>query len=312
MKICNKSSLPQFSGNLEVENGSIRPTLSPSLKSNVPPRYSTPSGRPTISLSEKKNSKSATVLNDKMNQPYSYPNLENSKKASSTVKSVDSKESNRNMLPSNLSKSMDIGMDSSSKATKPKSRGVSPLVKSKLPAQISGPSDETPPILRTDRSTSANRGRAIASQQNPSVSQKRPESVTKSRRQSYSPGTSRGRKQDGERNLGSEKDRITQQANRTQVLGSRMVDRFLNSRMSSSEDRQSKTKLNASVNEGSDARKSSIEQRQNTTKFNTSINESSGFGRLMSKSSLDMALRHMVWLSSPLICSCLHILLGYC
>ncbi|KAL3523237.1 hypothetical protein ACH5RR_016071 [Cinchona calisaya] len=290
--------LSRFAGNLEVENGSVRPTISPTLKPKVPTRYSTPSGRPSVSLSEKKNSKSAPVLNQKINQSYSDLNLENPKKSSSTVKQpVDCKDINWNMLASNLSKSTSIGMDPSTKTTKPKSRGVSPLVRS----QISVPSDENPTNPRTDRSTLAYRGRATTSQQNPSsVSQKRPESATKSRRQqSRSPGATRGRKQDSKGIIpGSERDRTPQQANRTKVLGSPMVDRFLNSRMSNSEDRQSKMKLNASMNEGSDApRKSmSIEQRQNTAKFNTSINESSGFGRLMSQSSLDMALRHMVWL----------------
>ncbi|XP_071920334.1 uncharacterized protein [Coffea arabica] len=284
--------LSRFAGNLAVENGSIRPTKSTGLKPILPPRYSASSGRPSISTPEKKNIKSAPVVNQKTNQSYSDLNLGTTKKASSTVKPVDNREPNWNLLASNLSKSMGIGMDSSTKATKQKSRGVSPVMRSKLPAQIQELSDETPSNLRTDGSTSAYRGRATASQQNPSVSQKRPESVTKTRRQSCSPGTTRGSKQDGDGNLGSEKDR-TQQANREQVLGSRMLDRFLNSRMSSSDDRKPKIKLNASMNEGSDARKSNIEERRNTTKFNTSMNEGPGFGRLMSKSSLDMALRHM-------------------
>ncbi|KAL3520413.1 hypothetical protein ACH5RR_018562 [Cinchona calisaya] len=311
--------LSRFAGKFEAEKGTIRPTKSPTVKPKVPPRYSTPTGRPSISVPEKKNIKSAPVMNQKINQSYSDQNLENSNKANSFMKPVDNKETNLNFFPSNHSESRGIGtMDSSTKQTITRGVSVSPLVRSsKLSAQIPGLSDETPSNLRThDRSTSAHQVRASAGagasasatanqQNNPSVSKKRPESVTKTRRQqSRSLGATRGQKQDStDGNSGLETDQ-TQQANRrAQVLGSRMVDRFLNSRMSnsSSEDRQSKIRLNASMNEGFDhSRKfSHIEERQNTTKFSNSINEGSGFGRLMSKSSLDMALSHMEFQRDP-------------
>lgn len=84
--------------------------------------------------------------------------------------------------------------------------------------------------------------------------------------------------------------------NRVQIVGSKMVDRLMNARMLNAEDQRSKIKLNGSMNERS--RSCNVEERQPKIKLNGSLNESSGFGRLMSKNSLDMALKHMVLLSS--------------
>lgn len=69
--------------------------------------------------------------------------------------------------------------------------------------------------------------------------------------------------------------------NRVQVLGSRMVDKFMNARLSNADDRKMKIKMNGSLNESS--RSSIGEERQPKIKLNGSLNESSGFGRLMSK-----------------------------
>ena len=65
--------------------------------------------------------------------------------------------------------------------------------------------------------------------------------------------------------------RIQTANNGTNVLGSRMVEKMMN------------------------ARKSGVDQeRESKPKLRGFINESSGYGRMMSKSSLDMPLKHMV------------------
>ncbi|KAI3470160.1 hypothetical protein Pfo_026823 [Paulownia fortunei] len=279
--------LSRFAGNPEgTKTGTNRPP-SPNLKPKLPQRHKTPNGRPSISsLIDKKNMKSAPVINQKMNQTNtSLP--EKTKPAAFTpvVKSIIHKESQPNFPASNLSKSM--GMEQNSSA-KPKSRGVSPFVRPTIP----GFSDEKPPNLRTtNRPASATRGRPT--NQNLLIPQKQ-DMNSKIRRQSCSPSVTRGRKVDTEGNAANQTSaasKAQQAGNRAQVLGSRMVDRFMNARISSAEDRQAKLKLNGSMNESS--RVSSAEERQAKIKLNGSMNESSGFGRLMSKSSLDMALKHM-------------------
>ncbi|CAI9776150.1 unnamed protein product [Fraxinus pennsylvanica] len=280
--------LSRFAGNSEGVKANTNKSTSPNPKPKIPRRSKTPNGRPTISSIDKKNVKSAPVINqsntllstisltDKKNVK-SAPLLDQKKNQSHTivteklktgtnpVKYVSHRGSQPSFLTSNLSKS--LGMDSNSKSnTKPKSRGVSPSPRPTIPAQVSGVSDETPPNLRTDRSISATRGRPDI--QNQPLSQKQ-DSNPKSRRQSCSPSVTRGRKVDNDGKIANQTTAKLQQGNRGQVLGSKMVDKFMNARLSTAEERQAKVKMNGS------------------------INESSGFGRLMSKSSLDMALKHM-------------------
>ena len=90
---------------------------------------------------------------------------------------------NKDFLTSNLSKN--IRLDSK---PKPRSRCVSPLVRSTIPAQISDFSNETH-NLRTDRSTSVTRGRLV----NNNPVQQKPEHNPKPRRQSCSPSVMRDR-----------------------------------------------------------------------------------------------------------------------
>jgi len=170
-------------------------------------------------------------------------------------------------LASNQSKKM--GTDS---RTKPRSRGVSPLVRSTIPAQIPEFSNETPHNLRTDRSTSAARGRLG----NPihSVHHK-PEPSIKPRRESCSPSVMRGRKVESKQESSSRGNVTAQKGgvltgNGTHVFGSRMVDKVMN------------------------ARKSGAEGRETKPKSRGLINESSDFGRMTSKSSLDIKFKHMV------------------
>nr|GMC52090.1 mediator of DNA damage checkpoint protein 1-like isoform X1 [Ipomoea batatas] len=233
-------------------------------------------------------SNNAPVAGEKWNTTFSSSSNPSSAKSSI----VKNKETSLNLSASNLSKS--LGPIDSSPATnknQPRIRGVSPLVRPKIPAQFPGFSDETPPNLRTDRSVSAARGRSGDHQQKQQnqtiIPNQRPSSVSRTRRQSCSPSVVRGRKtaQVSEGNANKEKvttttnSRIVQHGN-PQVLGSRMVDKFLNARKASSI-----IQVEGMINDNKAAGK--------LMNGSSSINESSGFGRMMSRNSLNMALKHM-------------------
>lgn len=151
----------------------------------------------------------------------------------SNSKSTIQQECKPNFLGANLSRNM--GRTDSK--MKPISRGVSPLVRTKVPA---GFSDETPPNLKTDRSTSASRGRSP----NPLLC-----SPAKSRRQSqslsHSPSSSNSYSISiaGNRKVKESKRKLTtdqkgtsrpQTPNQAHVPGSRMVDKIMNARNSKS------------------------------------------------------------------------------
>ncbi|KAL9162502.1 hypothetical protein ABFS82_07G094100 [Erythranthe guttata] len=131
-----------------------------------------------------------------------------------------------------------------------------------------GLSDNTPPNnLRTitnHRPASTTRGRST-NQNYLAVGPQKQNTNLNMRRQSCSPSVTRGRKV-----VDSDNKSQQQVGNREggQLLGSRMVDGFMNARINSSGD-----------------------ERQNAK---VKVNESSGFGRLMSKTSLDMAITHMI------------------
>ncbi|KAK6146325.1 hypothetical protein DH2020_020194 [Rehmannia glutinosa] len=260
----------------EFEPNGTNKSTPPNPKQKLPQRYKTPTGRPSISsLIDKKNMKSAPVINQKTNQT----TIDKTKPAfTPVVKSIIHKEPN-------------FPAPNTSNA-KPKTRGVSPFAR---PKTIPGFSDETPSNLRTtNRPASANRGRPT--NQNLSAPQKQDTNTKIIRRQSCSPSVARGRKVETDHGNAAEGIfvvRTTQRAeNRAQVLGSRMVDRFMNARTCSAENRQAKIKLNGSMNESSMI--CSGEERQAKIKLNGFMDETSGFGSLMSKNSLDMALKHMI------------------
>lgn len=160
------------------------------------------------------------------------------------------------------------------------SRGSSPTVKSKpwKPSDIPGFSLDAPPNLRTslpDRPVSASRSRVGALSARNSVSDEKP------RQQSRS--TSRGRASHGSaygngnafqaqiRSVVNDSDTVS-----PVVMGTKMVDRVVNMR-----------KLAPPKQDDS--------HFTNNNQGGKSLsNDSSGFGRTLSKISLDMALRHMV------------------
>nr|XP_010927925.1 uncharacterized protein LOC105049853 [Elaeis guineensis] len=251
----------RFSGqSVEPKHGQ-RPK-SPSLKSSSSSRSVTPSTRPNSS-SGKITLKGAPIPTDRPNKFMSNSN----------------KRSNQLLVAPRLIKEAPTNSTitpKKSSETKPRGRGVSPLVRSTIPATILGFSSETPPNLITtasvipSRASSATRGRPG----NPilgSVESKLENG--KSRRQSCSPSVSRGRKvdigSDGVQNLTAK--RRTQAVNKTFVVGSRMVEKVMNARGGVSGD-----------------------EKDPNPKHKTWSREGAGYGRMMPRASLDMALKHMV------------------
>lgn len=174
-------------------------------KQKILPRYcyTTPKGggKPSVSLDEKKSHRNAPAMNQ-----------------SSCTEKMNL------FLAENLSKNiMGSSMDDSNnngKARKSKSRGVSPSVRPIIPGdQIPGLSEEK----TQDRSVSASRGRTNTSL-NTCDPKKKQGPVIKTTRQSCSPSVTRGRRQENEK---FQQGNNSSSSSRTQVLGSRMVDRFI-------------------------------------------------------------------------------------
>lgn len=78
----------------------------------------------------------------------------------------------------------------------------------------------------------------------------------------------------------------------TQVLGSRMVEKLMNARISNAEQRQGKIKMNVSMDEKS-RKVSSCEERVGKSKLHGSMNERSAFG-MVPKSALGISSKHKV------------------
>ncbi|XP_038703827.1 uncharacterized protein LOC120000026 [Tripterygium wilfordii] len=247
----------QFSGNpSEAANASsigVRPRTPTTKLNNLPLRFKTPNhGTRSISSTETRKS----------------PIFQQ--------KTIQHQQQTTDFITSNLSK------------TKPKSRGVSPLVRSTIPAPTVVPpgfSTETPSNLRTDRSTSATRGRppnsalvALLNNQKPEVEP--PISKPKNRRQSCSPSVTRGRRVVA---VVESKPESSQTAgNGTQFMGSRMVEKVMNAR-----------KLSGSG--GAFADQGKMYSRAAAGSVNGSPSASGfGFAGMTSKSSPDVALKHMV------------------
>lgn len=259
----------QFADNTEALKRSNGGPKSLNTKPNykIPLRAVTPSQRPSISSIETKSTaKVAPILNQKMAQFTTDLNKKTNVIAN-TAKPTNQKESQINFLASNLSRDT---------KTKPRSRGVSPSVRSTIPAQIPGFSNDTPSNLRTNiRATSATRGSPAA---NPTLSvHQKPDPAPRPIRQSCSPSVTRGRKE-SEGNLVTQKGNILTASNGTQIFGSRMVEKVMNARKLGAEEREAKAKLQSTTN----------------TNNNSANGSTSGFGKMMPKSSSVMALKHMV------------------
>ncbi|KAL7106087.1 hypothetical protein ACP275_07G089200 [Erythranthe tilingii] len=219
--------LSRFAGNSQGTKTSRPPIINQ--------RHKTPSARPSTPSIENKNMKSPPIINQRK---------------STSIKSTPNEKIHPNFpTSSNLSKNTTIEPNSS--INNLKNRGLL---------------DNTPPnnlrITTNHRPASTTRGRSM--NQFLPVGPQKQDTNSNMRRQSCSPSVTRGRKV-----VDSDNKSQQQVGNRGggQVLGSRMVDRFMNARINSSGD-----------------------ERQNAK---VKVNESSGYGRLMSKTSLDMAIKHM-------------------
>ncbi|OMO53256.1 hypothetical protein CCACVL1_28772 [Corchorus capsularis] len=247
---------------------------SPNQKPKIPSRSITPSHhRPSI---EPKNTKLAQkAASSEPNNGTSNPKPYSNQK--------DHNHNNLDFLTTNLCKDLALAGTCTNK-TKPasaRSRVVSPLARtSAVPPQFAGLliSDETPPNLKTDRSTSATRGRPqtpnLKTDRSTSATRGRPQppnpktdrstSSTRGRpqpqpqpkkvadqpsstpkptstrqRQSCSPSVIRGRKSS------TTQLEPKQDSNKgTQILGSKMVEKVMNARKSHNvEERDAKQKL---------------------------------------------------------------------
>ncbi|XP_065866196.1 uncharacterized protein [Euphorbia lathyris] len=272
--------LSRFASNTEPLKGST-PTQTPTPKSKpkMVPRSTTPVHGQRPRIFENKNPQTIQKITGLSANPSKQP-----QKIITSAKVTTQKETQSNISV----------QDTKSKtSSRSHSRGVSPSVRSRVPAQILGISSDTPPNLRTDRATSATRGRHVPSNAtlhqkpdssptihqkpdpNPTIHQKS-ESIQRSRRQSCSPSVTRGRKE-GEAILGTQTKKVqmgnnnnNNNNNGTQILGSRMVDRVLNARKFGAEERESKLKA------------------QTTTSWNNG-RIPGGFVRTIPKSSQDKA-----------------------
>uniref|UniRef100_A0A0D9Y327 Uncharacterized protein n=1 Tax=Oryza glumipatula TaxID=40148 RepID=A0A0D9Y327_9ORYZ len=241
----------------------------PTSRSSIPAtRSSTPSSRPSIPAQSKPVSRSST--------PTRQPSATSTQHGSLAAP----------VRSSSISKPTPTMSKSSSPAktiASTPSRGSSPTVKSRpwKPSEMPGFSLDAPPNLRTslpERPTSATRGRPGApSSRSSSVE---PGPAARPRRQSCSP--SRGRTLNGSVPSGSSVPAVRRShlnsgdsVNPVQ-MGNKMVERVVNMRRL--------------VPPKHDDQRSSLNGLSGKS---SNSPDSSGFGRTLSKKSLDMALRHM-------------------
>ncbi|KAG0467677.1 hypothetical protein HPP92_018666 [Vanilla planifolia] len=268
-----------------------RPTL-PSKSSAPPPRSSTPSrsstpiSRPIAPPVSKPTARSATPTrrpSTPTNLPASSvaPNRSSATRSAPTATSVT--QSATVNARSGPTISITRTVPTTSKASSaPSSRGTSPTVKSRpwKPNEMPGFSHDAPPNLRTslpERPSSACRGRPGAPRSNSSFVESVP--TTRPRRQSCSP--SRGRASNGNAVSGSSVPAASRSrmngcdSESPVVIGTKMVERVVNLR------RLAPPKLDEHRSIENPSGKSTVSP------------ESTGFGRTLSKKSLDMAIRHM-------------------
>ncbi|XP_065018443.1 uncharacterized protein LOC103994037 isoform X1 [Musa acuminata AAA Group] len=259
-----RSTLPAASKPTRPSTPPSRTTLpSKSLappRSSTPVRSSTPTSRPSVPVVSKPSSRSAT--------PTRRPSVP------STVSSSSA--------PSSRSSSVTKSGPTISKSSVPP-HGSSPTIKPRplKPTDIPGFSLDAPPNLRTtlpERPSSASRGRPGAPSSRSSSVEPGPN--IRPRRQSCSP--SRGRVPNGNVHKGSSIPPSSRpQASGSDnvnpvIIGNKMVERIVNMRRLAppKQDEQRSSHNNFSG-------KSSLSP------------DGAGFGRTLSKKSLDMALRHM-------------------
>ncbi|KAK8563876.1 hypothetical protein V6N12_036011 [Hibiscus sabdariffa] len=290
----SRSSTPTSRANLS----SVKPAAS-TARASTPTRSTarslTPTARPSLPAS-KSTSRSSTPTRRPASSSSTLTASAPSGRSSSvtrsahTTSSVPKSASLTSLMKPAPATSVTKSGPAASSITKPTStatkssvpsRGTSPTVKSRpwKPSEMPGFSLETPPNLRTslpERPSSASRGR-------PGAPGARSSSVEansngRPRRQSCSPARSRA--SSGSIGHGSSirsvrrVDTNGSDSESPVVIGTKMVERVVNMR-----------KL-------APPKQDDYHRNNPTAKLSTSL-DSSGFGRTLSKKSLDMAMRHM-------------------
>ncbi|XP_062192666.1 uncharacterized protein LOC133896157 [Phragmites australis] len=241
----------------------------PTSRSSIPAsRSTTPSSRSSIPAQSKPTSRASTPTRRPSAPSAQHGNLAAPVRSSSISKPVST---------------MSKGSSPAKTAVPTPSRGSSPTVKSRpwKPSEMPGFSLDAPPNLRTslpERPTSATRGRPGAPSSRSNSVESGP--AARPRRQSCSP--SRGRTLNGSVPSGSSMPAVRRShlnggdsVNPVQ-MGNKMVERVVNMRRL--------------VPPKHDDQKSSLNSLSGKS---SNSPDSSGFGRTLSKKSLDMALRHM-------------------
>ncbi|KAK4800202.1 hypothetical protein SAY86_025567 [Trapa natans] len=273
-----------------------RSTLT-SSRSNPPTRPSLSTARPAASLTKPSVSVAKTTTPSRSSTP-SRPTRSSTPTSRSTIPPKPaSRSATPTRRPSTPSSAPSIAVPpnkSSISVAKPSaaavarnpvpSRGASPTVKSRpwKPSEMPGFSLEAPPNLRTtlpERPLSATRGRPGAPSSRSSSIEPGPSA--RPRRQSCSP--SRGRLANGGLHasgssvpaMGRNQTKTTDNVSPV-VIGTKMVERVINMR-----------KLPPPRQEEKNSPHSNLSGKS------VSSPDSSGFGRTLSKKSLDMAIRHM-------------------
>ncbi|ESW35523.1 hypothetical protein PHAVU_001G241800 [Phaseolus vulgaris] len=253
------------------------PSRSSTPLSRSAARSSTPTSRPTLPPS-----RSTSRASTPTRRP-SLPSNEPSISASSVKASLNPKPAtvtSRQPTPVTTRKPAPVN----SRQPAVPSRGSSPTMRSRpwKPSDMPGFSLDAPPNLRTtlhDRPLSATRGRPGAPTSRSSSIE--PSSSGRPRRQSCSP--SRGRASNGVAHIsGNSMPAVSRGRSKVNdnvspvVMGNKMVERVINMR-----------KLAPPMIDDKNS------PRSNLSGKSTSSPDSSGFGRTLSKKSLDMAIRHM-------------------
>ncbi|KAF2319073.1 hypothetical protein GH714_013090 [Hevea brasiliensis] len=267
---------------------SVKPTVS-ATKPTVPTRSSTPSrstarsSTPTTrpSIPPPKSTSRASTPTRRLSTPSSAPTMSAPVKLTSVTKTMPATATVSGPPVKSIPS---VTKTTPTMARNPvPSRGTSPTVKSRpwKPSEMPGFSLDTPPNLRTslpERPLSATRGRPGAPSSRSSSIEPTPNG--RARRQSCSPA--RGRAPNGFMHTsGSSVPAISRGHSKVNdnvspvIIGTKMVERVINMRKLAPPKQDDKLSPHGNLSGKS------------------SSPDSSGFGRTLSKKSLDMAIRHM-------------------
>ncbi|KAK8926137.1 hypothetical protein KSP39_PZI018325 [Platanthera zijinensis] len=272
----SRSSTPTARPTIPSRSTAPPPRSSSPARSSTPSRPSAPPAGKPISMSTIPTKRPSTPTNLPSTSIVPPSRSSSVKRSgpitSSSIRSSSSTTTTRSVSATSVSRPG----PTTSKTVGP-TRGTSPTLRPRpwKPSEMPGFSLDAPPNLRTslpERPSSASRGRPGAPSSRSSSVDSRPSA--RPRQQSYSP--SRGRAPNGNVSGSSSRSCLSNHdVDSPVVVGSKMVERVVNSR------RLAPPKYDEQHSASNSSAKSSISP------------ESTGFGRTLSKKSLDMAMRHM-------------------